>query len=224
MLEIAADEVRDLWEAELAAAPAAAGGGGSPGEPLLRELLRTTSIPLLRPDPGRTWLWSDPHLGDRAMLGAWNRPFRDVEHMNRNLLAHWRRRVRPGDTLICLGDVAHPDALQDPRFELDLRACPGERLLILGNHDVGLRAELAGAGFDVQHAAAVCDTRPVLVLTHLPLRRVPPTAVNAHGHLHDQAAPTPRHRNLSVERTGYAPVRLDEVLADASQEPEHRPH
>ena len=88
-------------------------------------------------------------------------------------------------------------------------------MLILGNHDVDQRGELAAAGFDQQHAAAVCDTDPVLVLTHLPLRRVPPTAVNVHGHLHGQASPTRRHRNLSVERTGYAPVRLDEVLADA---------
>ena len=43
----------------------------------------------------------------------------------------------------------------------ELGAWPGERVLILGNHDLELRAELA----------AVLDTSPVLVLTHVPLRR-----------------------------------------------------
>ena len=44
------------------------------------------------------------------MLAAWNRPFRNMEEMNRQLLREWSRRVHAADTIICLGDVAHPDA------------------------------------------------------------------------------------------------------------------
>ena len=146
------------------------------------------------------------------MLEAWNRPFRNLTHMNRALLAEWRGRVRPSDTIICLGDVAHPDAWREhSRLRLDLAGCPGERLLILGNHDIHRREELAPAGFDKQYAAAVCDTRPVLILTHSPLWRVPPGTVNVHGYIHAAPAPTRHHRNLSVERTGYQPVRLSEL-------------
>ena len=47
--------------------------------------------------------------------------------MNRHLLRNWRRRVGAGDTVICLGDVAHPDAWRDDRLVLDLAECPGER-------------------------------------------------------------------------------------------------
>jgi len=75
------------------------------------------------------------------------------------------------------------------------------------------REELALAGFDKQYAAAVCDTCPVLILTHMPLSRVPADTVNLHGHIHAAPGPTRHHRNLSVERTGYQPVRLSEVLA-----------
>ena len=53
--------------------------------------------------------------------------------MNRHLLWNWRRRVGAGDTIICLGDVAHPDAWRDDRLVLDLAECPGEPLLALGN-------------------------------------------------------------------------------------------
>ena len=53
---------------------------------LLREL-GTAAIPILRLDPGRTWIWSDLHFGDLAMVEAWNRPFRNLTHMTRALLA-----------------------------------------------------------------------------------------------------------------------------------------
>ena len=88
--------------------------------------------------------------------------------------------------------------------------------LVIGNHDVDDFEQLGRAGFGRQYAAAVCDTSPVLVLTHVPLRRIPPTAVNVHGHLHAQPAPTGRYRNVSVELTGYAPVHLEEVLGTAA--------
>ncbi len=89
-------------------------------------------------------------------------------------------------------------------------------MLVFGNHDVHARGELAAPGFDQQDAAVVCDTDPVLVLTHSPLRRVPPNAVNVHGHLHGPPGLTSRHLNVSVERTGYRPVPLTEVLSDAA--------
>ena len=43
---------------------------GTASEHLVLHLMRTISIPILRPDPARTWVWSDLHLGDRAMLDA----------------------------------------------------------------------------------------------------------------------------------------------------------
>ena len=120
-------------------------------------------IPVLELDPARTWLWSDLHLGDSVMLAAWARPFRNVEHMNRSLLAQWRRRVRPGDTLVCLGDVVCLDAWFDPDFAVDLAACPGDRLLIIGNHDVDQFEDLGRAGFGRQYARRRAVQVPVHV-------------------------------------------------------------
>ena len=63
-----------------------------------------------------------------------------------------------------------------------------------------------------QIVAALCATDPPLALSHLPLRRVPPTALNVHGHIHEGKAPSQRHFNVSVKRTDYAPVGLTWVL------------
>ena len=186
-----AEAVRDLWK-EL-----------EPGE----------RIPIIETVPETTWIWSDLHLGDRSMLLAWDRPFRNVDEMNRHLLQNWSRRVGTGDTIICLGDVAHPDAWRDRRLVLDLANCPGKRLLVLGNHDTEHHAlRNAGFDFDTMCRSAPCATDPPLALSHVPLRTVPPTAVNVHGHLHGAEAPTPRHINVSVEHTDYAPVGLKWIL------------
>ena len=68
------------------------------------------------------------------------------------------------------------------------------------------------AGFGSMCIAALCATDQPLALNHLPLRRVPPTAINVHGHIHAGKAPSRRHFNVSVERTDYAPVGLTWVL------------
>ena len=63
--------------------------------------------------------------------------------------------------------------------------------------------------------AALYASDPPLALSHLPLQRVPPTAVNVHGHIHRAKAPSRHHFNVSVERTDYAPVGLTWVLEEA---------
>ncbi len=97
-------------------------------------------IPIIDSPAEKTWIWSDPHFGDRSPLEAFDRPFADVAAMNAHLLRTWRQHVRADETIICLGDVAHPDAWRDRRLVADIRSCPGRRLLVLGNHDRDIEA------------------------------------------------------------------------------------
>ena len=125
------------------------------------------------------------------MLLGWGRPFGSVEERNRHVLGNWRRRVGAGDTVICLGDVADPDAWRDDCLVLDLAGCPGERLLVLGNHDRDVPA-LRRAGFHKTCRTTLCATDPAdppMVLTHIPLLKAPAGAVNVHGYLHRAAGP-----------------------------------
>ena len=212
---VTATEIRNLWEAELREeAERLDEPEPQPWEELayMRWQLLRTSIPVIKPDPERTWLWSDLHLGDETFALLKRRPFPTTEDMDRELLASWRSTVRPDDFIICLGDVAVASFWTDPEHVNDVRSCPGRRLLIRGNHDVRQRKQLQAAGFTDQYWAVILDTDPPAAVTHLPLRRRPVPAVNIHGHLHGEDDATERHANVTVERTGYKPVRLDEVL------------
>ena len=100
--------------------------------------------------------------------------------MNRTLLEQWRagafgRATRSSASAM---SVMPARAWADEDLAVELAACPGKRLLVIGNHDVDDFEQIGRGGFGPQYAAAVCDTNPVLVLTHVPLRRIPPTAVN----------------------------------------------
>ena len=162
-----AAEVRDQWVAGLTPPATANGAQGAAGEHLVLHLLRTTSIPILRPNPERTWVWSDLHLGDRAMLEARDRLFRNVRHMNRVLLAEWRP-TRAAAPVVAgeLGDVAADVDELVPSLRRLSRAPPppGRR----GRHslprrtprDVGLQPVRNGRGRQRTRRRAGCSRGP----------------------------------------------------------------
>ena len=125
-------------------------------------------------------MWSDLHLSDPGPLAAFGRPFADVAVMNRHLLAESRHLVGPDDTIICLNDVAHPDAWRDPRLKLHLPRCLRHRFLIRGNHGTA-RVWLWTAGFEGQSDFALYAVDPPLALSHEPLEALPVSAVNLPG-------------------------------------------
>ena len=153
---VSAAEIRDLWEADLLEE---ANRLNQPEPQPWAELaymrwhMARSAIPVIEVDPERTWVWSDLHLDDDSVVKTGQRPYGSTTAMNRALLDAWRATVKNHDTVICLGDVAHPDFWNDPRHAGDLAACPGRRILVMGNHDVGQTDELDRAGFTKRHWA-----------------------------------------------------------------------
>ena len=122
----------------------------------------------LVPGKGRTWIWSDLHLGDQDALDFFGRPFTSVEAMTEAISKHWREAVDPGDTIVCLGDATKGQT-DGPGINA-LRAMPGRKILVFGNHDRSPR------NFDEVRGSLYSHGDPPLVLTHVPMRRVPPNA------------------------------------------------
>ena len=155
------------------------------------------------------WIWSDLHLGHADSVWYFDRPFIDPEHMDQSLHRAWTRTVDPGDTIICLGDVALPELWG--RQLRRLRAAPGRKILVFGNHDVNRLGRLNVEGFEEVHATLFVDGDPPLLMTHMPLRHVPNGCVNVHGHTHNAPLTRTRHVNVSVEQIRYRPVELEKI-------------
>ena len=155
---------------------------------------------------------ADLHLGDSSICGgrqpatnSRKRPFESADVMGREIVQHWNRVVRPQDVVYVLGDVGRP------RHLAPIRRLHGIKHLIAGNGDD--LAAIAGLGlFD---HISVARSLPGCLLTHIPVHesQLRGSNVNVHGHLHSARIEDARYICVSVEQTGYGPIRLAELVA-----------
>ena len=158
-----------------------------------------------------TWIWSDLHLGDLGSIMAFDRPFRTPHEMDRAMMDAWYELVDVDDTIICLGDATVDGSVLAHHQEW-WREAPGEKWLVLGNHDVDPVNQVRPLDVHRTAVTVAAPGDPPLLLTHVPLLQVPAGCVNVHGHVHRNESPSRnRHVNVSVEQLDYRPVRLGDV-------------
>jgi len=83
------------------------------------------------------WFTSDLHFGHANIIKYCNRPFKDVEEMNRVLIENWNSVVGKTDTVYHLGDFAFRRTFSghdgsDLDFESQVN---GKVIFLKGNHD-----------------------------------------------------------------------------------------
>jgi calcineurin-like phosphoesterase family protein len=157
-----------------------------------------------------TFFTSDTHFGDHRVLNLYPRPFANVAEMDEGLIARWNAACGPDDEVWHLGDFARTAA----RAAAILPRLNGRKHLILGNNDPP-----PAAGWESVGAYAEIEREGVfLVLCHYPFRswnRQHQGGWNLHGHSHGRLAPLPRQHDVGVDANGYAPVRLEDLVAEA---------
>lgn len=159
---------------------------------------------------------ADLHLDHKRVIEYSDRPWRTVEEMNDGLVKLWNSVVGKDDRVFVLGDYAFGNKQTilhyTPQFN-------GTKILVRGNHDARRSPFYVEAGF---HAVSPL---PMLyegkyLLSHEPVNPLSEGLINIHGHLHNAVNPefyAPRHFCVSVEVTGYRPIRLKQVLAKMAE-------
>lgn len=183
---------------------------------------------------------SDLHIGHARIIELCNRPFRDVDDMNEQLVENWNERVTDDDVVFILGDLALgkiDDSLEWVKHLL------GRKMLVPGNHDrvwsghpkpgkpireVDVeRYQDAGLYIMDEQIPYVTEVgAPTWTLCHFPdvgdshdedrydaWRPAPPRKPNVivHGHVHTAWAENGPRINVGVDVRGYAPMHQDEV-------------
>lgn len=82
---------------------------------------------------GMVYFTSDLHFGHSGIIAMQDRPFSDVEEMNRVLLRNYNSYVHKNDTVYILGDICHH--LPMDRANDLIGRMNGKKILIRGNHD-----------------------------------------------------------------------------------------
>lgn len=170
---------------------------------------------------------SDLHFGHEKVIELDERPFADVEEMEKVMIENWNRKVRDTDTVYILGDVCLKGS-KDPAWYLDQLA--GHKCLIIGNHDSELlKNAKAMRYFDrVGNIVFVKDQLPKqgqvsICLCHYPMaswRKKMYGAWHIYGHIHNKNFDGAHDIMRRVEHAlnagcminGYEPVTFEELI------------
>lgn len=148
---------------------------------------------------------ADMHFGSPYRSYAKQRGFASVEDMHAEIERVWRSRVSESDEVWILGDVGDLDVLAN---------LPGTKHLIFGNDD-SPRAPFKECGHFASWATShVLETEHgSMRLVHIPQSAKQDDLPVLHGHTHaGPDEPDPRFLSVSVDKTGWGPISLDEVM------------
>lgn len=161
----------------------------------------------------KTYVTSDLHLGHENIIKYCNRPFVNVESMNKALIENWNSVVQPEDTVFLLGDVClgKKDDIINYISQLN-----GHKILVMGNHDHGTKTTYKEAGFEQVYGEEVIIRFDHLDTTiHFSHHRKPDEDthyLNLYGHQHDKPTDDDMHKCVCVELWDYKPVLLDTFI------------
>jgi calcineurin-like phosphoesterase family protein len=164
----------------------------------------------------RIFVVSDTHFGHENILKFRDsntneliRNFSDVHDMNEYMVQRWNSVVNDDDIVYHLGDVYFGHGHEV------LGRLKGRKRLLLGNHDNGKCQKLQKYFQKIEMWRMFPEYN--CLLTHVPVHESSLYKVqyNLHGHIHQQASPTPRHINCSVEVQDYMPKLITDLIPNA---------
>ena len=159
----------------------------------------------------RIFFTSDSHFFHYNSIRHSNRPYSDVQEMNRTLVDNWNKRVRQEDIVYHLGDFCWKGLSQTKGILSQLK---GKVTLITGNHD---KESVVKAGFkEVTSYKVIKPGGSHIVLFHFPIEvwdRKHYGSIHLHGHSHGTKNSEGLLRmDVGVDCNNYAPIALEEVL------------
>ena len=164
---------------------------------------------------------SDLHLGHQNVIKMNDRPFKDVDEMNRTLIQNINARVSSRDTLWILGDVSYK-ITRDEAIALISKINCKDLHLVRGNHDKNWE------GMDI--FTEICDYKEIkaengrrICLMHYPLASwngMHREAMHLHGHCHfgpdynrTMFLQGFQRYDVGVDANDYYPVTLEDIFA-----------
>lgn len=163
------------------------------------------------------WFTSDTHFGHAKVIEYCNRPFANIQEMDKELIKRWNSKVKSRDLVWHLGDFALASKEYVAKIVSQLN---GEIRLIKGNHDTRSSQWFRDIGFAVVYDYPIIYEE-FIVLSHEPMPFIPSAGmINLHGHIHNSLMFQTwgeRCACMCVERHNYAPVHIKEIIKRYSE-------
>lgn len=162
----------------------------------------------------KKFLISDTHFFHGNIIKYENRPFKDIESMNEEIIKRWNSVVTNNDVVYHLGDVSFSGADNTRRIISRLN---GKKFLVMGNHDKCRPPKWwRDIGFDE------ASRWPIILDDFYVLQHEPPQYLNPampyfyfYGHVHSSEmyrTITKQTACMCVERWDYKPILIEDVI------------
>jgi calcineurin-like phosphoesterase family protein len=171
----------------------------------------------------KTWITSDLHFGHTNIMSFCPKTrghFRNVDHMNSEMIRMWNDSVAQDDLVYILGDVAFTNAQQACAI---MNSLAGTKILIQGNHDAKLIKDINFQKCFAEvhnYLRIVYNKTNLLIMFHYPIwewDQMHRGSIHFHGHLHgnDNGMPGSRALDVSYDATGQVVSDIDIMIARA---------
>lgn len=160
---------------------------------------------------------SDLHLGHRNAISLCDRPFENIEEMDKYLIDAYNARVSKNDTCYILGDICFRVPVEQANEYIS--KLNGNKILIVGNHDKKYDESL----FEyIRDFETVNINGIYIALMHYPMLEWPRSfqgSLHLHGHIHSKPEYNLKNReqgilryDVGVDANNYMPVSINEVM------------
>lgn len=160
---------------------------------------------------------SDLHLGHRAAINMCNRPFADIDEMNRVLIDNINSKIKQNDTLYILGDLCFRIPVEEANALIS--QINGKKILIKGNHDKRYNPALFERIFDFLEVNLNGHN---FSLMHYPMVEWPKSrhgSIHLHGHQHNKPEYNIKQKennilryDVGVDANNFFPVSIEDIL------------
>jgi len=157
------------------------------------------------------WFSADYHFQHKNILAYCKRPFKDIQHMDSEIIKRHNERVKPKDTVFFLGDFA----LKDGDDILPL--LNGNFIFIKGNHDGrnGIHT--------IIHSCIIHHGGKLIYLVHDPKDAEDFVDINFCGHVHEKWKFSKTKKgtpivNVGVDQHNFYPLNINEILEEMRNE------
>jgi len=173
-------------------------------------------------DTNKLFFSSDHHFGHKNIIKFQNRPFKDVQEQDNELVRLWNETVPPDGIVIYQGDFALK--LKSEKLKWILESLNYEKMyLIIGNHEKDiLKKYWAKKYFEIisqriEFYIQDGNKMNVIVADHFPLlswNRKYHGSYHTYGHVHnnDFIHPEKRTYNVCIDVNNYRPISYDDLM------------
>ena len=159
---------------------------------------------------------ADLHFGHYNIIKYCNRPFKNLEHMNSELISRWNERVKLGDVVFVNGDFCLTRSSEAPDTRLKgtdwEKKLNGKIIFTAGNHDKNNTTKTCIQGL------VICLGGKRMFMVHNPKYVNTDFKINLVGHIHQnwkikRVGVKSVAINVGVDVWDFYPVTINEILS-----------